>query len=273
MRELPFDLRFELGEQRVHLVHGSPRKVNEYLFEDKPAQPLRAPRRRRDRATCSSSATPTSRGSTSTAACCSSTAARSASPRTATRAAPSRSSARRRSRRHDRARRVRRRARWQTRSRPPACPREFADKLVAARMTAPLARRLLAEYLGSAFLAAVVIGSGIAASRLSPDDTGLALLENAAATAAGLFAIILMFGPVSGGHFNPVVSLVDAALRRTHLARRARLHPRPGRRLHHRRDHRQRHVRADARSASPPTTAPAPRTCSPRSSRRWGCCS
>ena len=77
-------------------------------------------------------------------------------------------------------------------------------------MTPPLARRLLAEYLGSAFLAAVVIGSGIAAQQLSPDDTGLALLENAAATAAGLFAIILMFGPVSGGHFNPVVSLVDA---------------------------------------------------------------
>jgi arsenate reductase len=76
-------------------------------------------------------------------------------------------------------------------------------------MTAPLARRLLAEYLGSAFLAALVIGSGIAAQQLSPDDTGLALLENAAATAAGLFAIILMFGPVSGGHFNPVVSLVD----------------------------------------------------------------
>src|SRR5436190_3418248 len=78
-------------------------------------------------------------------------------------------------------------------------------------MTPPLARRLLAEYLGSAFLAAVVIGSGIAAAQLSPHDTGLALLENAAATAAGLFATILMFGPVSGGHFNPVVSLVDAA--------------------------------------------------------------
>jgi arsenate reductase len=77
-------------------------------------------------------------------------------------------------------------------------------------VTPPLARRLLAEYLGSAFLAAVVIGSGIAAQQLSPDDTGLALLENAAATAAGLFAIILMFGPISGGHFNPVVSLVDA---------------------------------------------------------------
>src|SRR4051812_7215539 len=76
---------------------------------------------------------------------------------------------------------------------------------------APLPRRLLAEFLGSAFLAALVIGSGIAAQGLSPDDTGLALFENAAATGAGLFAIILMFGPISGGHFNPVVSLVDAA--------------------------------------------------------------
>ena len=72
-------------------------------------------------------------------------------------------------------------------------------------------RRLTAEFLGSAFLAAVVIGSGIAAQRLSPGQTGLELLENAAATAAGLFAIILMFGPVSGGHFNPVVSFADAA--------------------------------------------------------------
>ncbi|HEY2506569.1 MAG TPA: MIP/aquaporin family protein [Streptosporangiaceae bacterium] len=75
----------------------------------------------------------------------------------------------------------------------------------------PLWRRLAAEFLGSAFLAALVIGSGIAAQRLSPGNTGLDLLENAAATAAGLFAIILMFGAVSGGHFNPVVSLVDAA--------------------------------------------------------------
>jgi arsenate reductase len=75
----------------------------------------------------------------------------------------------------------------------------------------PLWRRLTAEFLGSAFLAAIVIGSGIAAQRLSPGETGLELLENAAATAAGLFTIILMFGPVSGGHFNPVVSFVDAA--------------------------------------------------------------
>ena len=75
-----------------------------------------------------------------------------------------------------------------------------------------MGRRLLAEFLGSAFLAAVVVGSGIAAQRLSPAQPGLELLEAATATAAGLFAIILMFGPVSGGHFNPVVSLVEAAL-------------------------------------------------------------
>jgi glycerol uptake facilitator-like aquaporin len=73
-----------------------------------------------------------------------------------------------------------------------------------------LQRRLLAEFLGSALLAALVIGSGIAAQELS-SDPGLRLLENAAATAAGLFALILIFGPVSGAHFNPVVSLVDAA--------------------------------------------------------------
>ncbi|HEX4036250.1 MAG TPA: MIP/aquaporin family protein [Solirubrobacteraceae bacterium] len=78
-------------------------------------------------------------------------------------------------------------------------------------LDATLRRSLLAEFLGSAFLAAVVIGSGIAAQRLSPGDVGLELFENAAATAAGLFTIILMFGPVSGAHFNPVVSLVDAS--------------------------------------------------------------
>jgi arsenate reductase len=83
------------------------------------------------------------------------------------------------------------------------------DAVSSAPVT--LWRRVAAEFLGSAFLAAVVIGSGIAAQRLSPGNTGLELLENAAATAAGLFAIILMFGPVSGSHFNPVVSFVDAA--------------------------------------------------------------
>ena len=78
-------------------------------------------------------------------------------------------------------------------------------------MDAPLRRSLLAEFLGAAFLTAVVIGSGIAAQRLSPGDIGLELFENAAATAAGLYTIILMFGPISGAHFNPVVSLVDAS--------------------------------------------------------------
>lgn len=73
-------------------------------------------------------------------------------------------------------------------------------------------RRLVAEFLGSVLLSATVIGSGIAAQTLSPGDVGLQLFESAAATAAGLFAIILVFGPVSGAHFNPVVSLVDAAL-------------------------------------------------------------
>jgi arsenate reductase len=83
--------------------------------------------------------------------------------------------------------------------------------LIVSAHTPPLARRLLAELLGSAFLAALVIGSGIAAQTLSPGDVGLQLFENAAATAMGLATIILMFGPVSGGHFNPVVSLADAS--------------------------------------------------------------
>src|SRR4051794_25375634 len=72
-----------------------------------------------------------------------------------------------------------------------------------------LQRQMLAEFLGSAGLVAVVIGSGIAAQRLSPGDVGLELLENALVTGAGLVALILAFGPVSGGHFNPVVTLAD----------------------------------------------------------------
>ena len=73
-----------------------------------------------------------------------------------------------------------------------------------------LPRRVLAEFCGTAFLVAVVVGSGIAAHRLSPNDVGLQLFENAAATAGGLVALILAFGAVSGAHFNPVVSLIDA---------------------------------------------------------------
>jgi arsenate reductase len=71
------------------------------------------------------------------------------------------------------------------------------------------ARRLLAEFLGTAFLLIAVIGSGIAAQRLSPHDTGIELLENAVATGAALVAIILAFGPVSGAHLNPLVTLAD----------------------------------------------------------------
>lgn len=75
-----------------------------------------------------------------------------------------------------------------------------------------LARRAFAEFLGTALLLIAVIGSGIAAVRLSPDDIGLQLLENALATAGGLAAIIIAVGSVSGAHLNPVVTLVDHAL-------------------------------------------------------------
>lgn len=69
-------------------------------------------------------------------------------------------------------------------------------------------RKLAAEFAGTGMLVAVVVGSGIAAARLSPADAGLQLLENALATALGLGVLIVMFGPVSGAHLNPVVSLV-----------------------------------------------------------------
>jgi glycerol uptake facilitator-like aquaporin len=88
----------------------------------------------------------------------------------------------------------------------------------AARHAAPgdpphdLARRLAAEALGTALLIIAVVGSGIMASRLSPSDLGLQLLQNAAATAGALVGLILMFGAVSGAHFNPVVTLVDRLL-------------------------------------------------------------
>lgn len=75
-----------------------------------------------------------------------------------------------------------------------------------------LGRQALAELLGSAGLVAVVIGSGIAAQRLSPHATGLELLENALATGAGLASLILTFGPISGAHLNPVITLADRAL-------------------------------------------------------------
>lgn len=77
-----------------------------------------------------------------------------------------------------------------------------------------LPRRLLAEFLGTALLVTVVVGSGIAAAALSPDDVGLQLLENSTTTVFGLAVLILMFGPISGAHFNPVVTAADWLLGR-----------------------------------------------------------
>lgn len=75
-----------------------------------------------------------------------------------------------------------------------------------------LARKATAEAVGTGLLVAIVVGSGIYAQRLSPQDVGLQLLENSTATGAGLVALILAFGSVSGAHFNPVVSLADRLL-------------------------------------------------------------
>jgi arsenate reductase len=85
------------------------------------------------------------------------------------------------------------------------------------RLTDPaadLGRRVLAEAVGTAMLVAVVVGSGIAAARLSPHDVGLELLENSLITALGLGTLILAFGPVSGAHLNPAVSVADWLLGR-----------------------------------------------------------
>ena len=78
-------------------------------------------------------------------------------------------------------------------------------------MPTSLGRRALAEFIGTAFLVIAVIGSGIAASRLSPGDVGLELFENAAVTGAALVAIILGLGAVSGAHLNPVITVLDRA--------------------------------------------------------------
>jgi glycerol uptake facilitator-like aquaporin len=77
-----------------------------------------------------------------------------------------------------------------------------------------LARRLFAEYLGTALLVTAVVGSGIMAARLSPNDIGVQLLENSIASMLALAVLILILGPVSGAHFNPVVTLADWWLNR-----------------------------------------------------------
>jgi arsenate reductase len=86
---------------------------------------------------------------------------------------------------------------------------------------ARLGQRVFAEFIGTALLLIAVIGSGIAAQNLSPNDTGLELLENGVATGAALVAIILAVGSISGAHLNPAVSCADAffgGLRRVELA-------------------------------------------------------
>jgi glycerol uptake facilitator-like aquaporin len=80
------------------------------------------------------------------------------------------------------------------------------------RTRMPLLQRSIAEAVGTAFLLAAVVGSGIMAERLSGGNAGLALLENSIATGAVLVALILTFGQISGAHFNPAVTLADASL-------------------------------------------------------------
>jgi glycerol uptake facilitator-like aquaporin len=77
-------------------------------------------------------------------------------------------------------------------------------------MKTPLLRRIAAEFLGTAFLVAAVVGSGIMGERLAGGNVAIALLANTIATGAALVALILTFGPISGAHFNPAVTLVDA---------------------------------------------------------------
>jgi arsenate reductase len=100
-------------------------------------------------------------------------------------------------------------------------PRPTDDELAVqvetgtGQLRLDLVRRLAAEALGTGLLIVAVIGSGIAASRLSSNDVGLQLLENAIATAGALIGLILMFGAVSGAHFNPVVTILDRMLATT----------------------------------------------------------
>ena len=126
--------------------------------------------------------------------------------------------------------------------------------------------------VGTAFLVAIVVGSGIVAQRLSPDDVGLQLLENSTATGAGLVALILAFGSVSGAHFNPVVTLADRCSAALDTARPASTSS-PDRRRVRRGDRRQPHVRPRRPSTSRPTTDRPAGCGSARWSPRSGCCS
>src|SRR5262245_35370487 len=98
------------------------------------------------------------------------------------------------------------------RSRRRAAADDRGDASSTPMHEASLARRGTAEGVGSAFLVAIVVGSGIHAQRISPHDVGLQLLESSIATGAGLVALILAFGAVSGAHFNPIVTMSDRVL-------------------------------------------------------------
>ena len=178
--------------------------------------------------------------------------------------------------------RPRRRGRPSRRSPPVRLHRPWRSDTMRAAMTRhdeprrapPLGRRLFAEFLGTGLLVTVVVGSGIAATNLTPDDVGLQLLYNSTATALGLTVLILMVGPVSGAHLNPVVSGVDWWLGRrggTGLPGRdlAALRGRADCRRCHRGAAGERDVRRAARRSRPRTATTG--TCgSARSSRRPG---
>lgn len=83
-----------------------------------------------------------------------------------------------------------------------------------------LARRVAAEMIGTAILLATVVGSGIMGERLAGGNVAIALLANTLATGAGLVALILTFGPISGAHFNPAVTLADSLQGGVRIGRR-----------------------------------------------------
>ena len=135
-----------------------------------------------------------------------------------------------------------------------------------------LLRRVVAECLGTAFLLAAVVGSGIMAQRLAGGNEALALLCNTLPTGAILTVLILTLGPLSGAHFNPAVSLAFALRREMKWTDVAALH----RRTNHRRDDRRVGGAPDVRAAGLAVLAARPQrrqgNGSPNSSPRSGCC-
>ncbi len=138
-------------------------------------------------------------------------------------------------------------------------PNQLPGHMTATQIDQPtLARRIVAEGLGSFFLFACVIGSGIMGENLSGGNDAVALLGNTLATGAILFVLITMLGPISGAHMNPAVSLVAASRRELAVAGRRRLHPRPAYLRHPRRLGRASDVRpADAATVGEGRTASA----------------